>query len=376
MIDEEAFIPAFASEIDSLESSDIEEYITNDTDPSCSNHSNYIGRLEHAIGYLPAGKKQLNMSVREGPSEFSESASAQRAGDTLCKGLDMQGVGRYNTTDESGLNSIWKETRGSSAYRRDQARGTASIEDELLTSMLCDGKKDQEIKNSRNIPMVPFSADNAHSSFSKDKPMFRQYLRNNETSEVHKPGSPIMPPKVAAMLDTEVDRETCNARANSYREDDLSAAFSPKIGLMGGTRRQNLQQTTRRTRSSKTKAAADKVEKESKSKRPTRDSSKAKQVKSAFLQRDSGPSELVDLSTLKPKTSKQKLLDKFLDESTKGSPMKLDKVAISPPFDPYKEVWHDKGPNQIYLSDSHYAANMMSAEVEWDLAQGKLLRTQ
>ena len=216
---------------------------------------------------------------------------------------------------------------------------------------------------------MPIPAEDPHSSLLKDKPMFRQYLGNNERSEMHKPGSLIMPPKVVAMWDTEIDRESFDARPSNHRNDGSSTTFSPKIGLMGGTGRQNTQQTTRKTRSSNRKTAAEKVTKDSKFKKPAKDSSKVKKVKAAIAKTDNGTSELKDLSTSKTKTHNQKL-QMFIDEPTNEPPTKPDKVPI-PVFDPYEEVWHDKGPNRIYLPDSHFATNMMSAEVEWDLAQGK-----
>lgn len=348
MIDEEACLPAFASEIDSLESSDAEDFAMDDTNTNCGNHSSYIKRLEHAIEYLTSGKKVLNTSV----GLHSSDGVIRKENESSEQSQKNRGVPEFNASE----------------HHPDQARGTTLVEDDSPTPMIYDGKKGQETRNNQNISNAPIYAGHTQSS-SNDTPISHQHSKYGDTGEMHEFGSLIMPPKVVAMWDTEVDGEAIDARASNYRNNDRLNKFSTKLGLMGGTGRQNLQQTTRRTRSSKT--AAEKVTKDSKPKKPTKVSARARQPNTAFLQSDKNIAGSEDYTKLKSKTSKHKLLEKFIKEPVKGLPTNPDKVAIPSPFDPYKEVWHRGGPSQIYLPDSHYAANMISAEVEWDLAQGK-----
>ena len=392
MMDEEACLPEFTSETDSFESSDAEEYLANNLGASCNGHESYIKKLELAINHLTGGKNVSNMPAGETLLKLGGIHEAKRPEDmspceieyALYNGAQKADpIYHTRTADPGSGQSLAKSLPMSE--NNDTERRFATLEDRSPTLLVGDTEQAQAssaiiVDQQTSALAIPTKYN--YSSLLKDESVGLTCSRSLQTNETTNLGSTVMPPNVAAMWDTEVDGELFDVSVNSFSDKDLSAHIPPKLGLMGGARHQNLQPSTGKVTSGsalKPKAPTKKVVKTAKSRKPTSDSEGVDRARLASTTIGAGPSKstndfpFIRNDDMSPRSARRTVVDKGKDKPdgtiAKGQALKY-KIGALPASDPFEEEWHGQGPSQIYLPDSHYAINMMSAEVEWDLAQG------
>ena len=421
MFDEEACLPGFIKDTDSYESSDAGFHSDNETRVYRDGPDSYIKKLGHVISYLIGGKDVSKVAVGEGLSDL-EGLNGKRkseeltcgAGNALCKGLNAQRTSPHYSPKTAGSDSRRTYSNGSPLFK---TKATDSQPESIQPAVVMDDKlptsisPEDDLKQTQALKMIvddqkandlAMTKRNSYSSFIKDGPT---RFSSSGSLDANEPSSrEIMPPIIAAMLDTEVDEEETDVSGNDYNGKDLSTGFPTKLGLMGGAKRQNLPKSSDKAKSasaSKPKPSTKKAGKTSKPVKsltiaearcgksiPKKSSTIAKGrcgYKPSILSTNDGPlhSTAEPLRNRNNDFSPESADDEIIcvgTESLGGDAAEGQSTndgEIAPPLlDPFEEEWHDQGPSHIYLADNHFAANMISAEIEWDLAQGRVYSIQ
>ena len=205
--------------------------------------------------------------------------------------------------------------------------------------------------------------------------------------------TPILPPDVAALWDTDVDGEPIDTSIGQFEQANPTIVDAPKLGLMGGTSNTSAKNRAGQVITSLKPSAMRR--------------SKVRELEFGFrdgtpkVSNRPGPSNAApgipsSLSGVQGSKITRKPLPKVPTKRTvaKGpgqtkKPGKAPQIPVtinggqngdSADGDQKKAIWGPKSsadhwfrnvPPRLNLPDSHYSASVMAGEVAWDLAQGK-----